>query len=92
MYQKLGLVEPYKTEDKGRYNVTKDKDDMYFFKVPSLRNVTMTAPYMHDGSIKSLDEMIRIMAKHQLGEKVTSEDVDDIKAFLGSLKAKKLSL
>lgn len=86
-YQKLGAVEPYKTEDKGRYNVTKDEDDKYVFKVPSLRNVAKTFPYFHDGSIKSLEEAIKIMAKHQLGEKVTEEDVADIKAFLESLTA-----
>jgi cytochrome c peroxidase len=86
-YQKLGAVEPYKTEDKGRYNVTKDEDDMHVFKVPSLRNITKTYPYFHDGSIKTLDEAIRIMAKHQLGEKVSDQDVADISAFLGALTA-----
>lgn len=84
-YQQLGAVEPYKTEDKGRFAITKDEDDMHVFKVPALRNVAKTFPYFHDGSIKSLDEAIRIMAKHQLGEKLSDEDVADIKAFLGSL-------
>jgi cytochrome c peroxidase len=88
MYQRLGVEEPYPTEDLGRYNVTKDEDDKHVFKVPSLRNVTKTAPYFHDGSLKTLDEVIPIMAKHQLGVKVSQEDVDDIKAFLVSLEAK----
>lgn len=86
-YQKLGVVEPYKTEDKGRYNITKDEDDLHVFKVPSLRNVAKTGPYFHDGSIKTLEEAIKIMVKHQLGEKVTDQDVTDIKAFLGALTA-----
>jgi cytochrome c peroxidase len=84
-YQKLGLVEEYKTHDKGRFVVTKDEDDMHVFKVPSLRNVVHTGPYLHDGHIETLDQVITIMAKHQLGEEVTKEQIADIKAFLGSL-------
>ena len=84
-YQKFGLVEEYKIEDKGRFVVTKDEDDMHVFKVPSLRNVVHTGPYLHDGHIDSLDQVITIMAKHQLGEEVTKEQIADIKAFLGSL-------
>ena len=85
MYQKMGLVEPYETEDLGRFNVTGQESDKYVFKVPSLRNVAKTGPYLHDGSIETLDETIRIMAKYQLGEQLTDEQVADIKAFLGSL-------
>lgn len=88
MYQQLGLVEPYPTKDKGRYEITKDEDDMFVFKVPSLRNIQHTAPYFHDGSLKTLDETINIMAKHQLGEKLTSNDIRNIKSFLHSLSAK----
>lgn len=57
MYQKFGIVEPYwkytksKKIDEGRYNVTKNPADKYVFKVPPLRNVAMTAPYFHDGSV-----------------------------------------
>ena len=89
MYQKLGLVEDYPTKDKGRYEVTKDEDDLYVFKVPSLRNVVHTGPYLHDGHVSSLDKMIKIMGKHQLGEDLTNKQVFYIKAFLGSLSAKK---
>lgn len=85
-YQKFGLVEDYKMEDKGRFKVTKDEDDLFVFKVPSLRNITETGPYFHDGHIDNLDEVITIMAKHQLGEDITKEQIADIKAFLGSLK------
>lgn len=44
--------------DLGRFEVTQDPDDRWAFKTPSLRNVALTAPYMHDGSIKSLPDVI----------------------------------
>lgn len=86
-YQKLGLVKEYKTHDLGRYNVTKDEDDKFVFKVPGLRNIEKTGPYFHDGSIKELREVIRIMARHQLGQELEKNQVDDIHAFLTSLTA-----
>jgi len=89
-YQKLGAVVEYKTKDMGRYEITKDEDDKMVFKVPSLRNVTQTAPYFHDGTVQTLDEAIRLMAKHQLGEEISVEDTKSIKSFLTSLEAKKL--
>jgi cytochrome c peroxidase len=85
LFQKLGLVNPYPTEDLGRYEVTKKEADKYFFKVPSLRNVHKTAPYFSDGSIKTLDEAIRLMAWHQLGKQLTPAEIQSISAFLGSL-------
>ncbi|HWN67156.1 MAG TPA: cytochrome c peroxidase, partial [Haliangium sp.] len=51
MYQKLGLLKPYDTKDFGRHQATSVEADRFFFKVPSLRNVAMTPPYLHDGSI-----------------------------------------
>jgi len=85
MFQKLGLVNPYETKDLGRYEVTKKDTDKYFFKVPSLRNVDKTGPYFHDGSVKSLDEAIRLMAWHQLGKKLEPADVQSIATFLRAL-------
>lgn len=90
MYQKLGLVEDYPSADKGRYEVTKDESDLYVFKVPQLRNIAKTAPYLHDGSIETLEEMVSLMARYQLGETLSETDRDDIVAFLGSLTAKNL--
>lgn len=87
MFQKLGLVFPYKTKDIGLAEVSKKESDKYFFKVPSLRNVEKTAPYFHDGSIKSLDEAVRLMAFHQLGNKLSDEEVGSIVIFLRSLTA-----
>jgi len=85
LYQKLGLVEPYETEDTGRQQVTGNEADKYFFKVPSLRNVAETGPWLHDGSITDLGEMVRIMARHQLGRQLDDEQVRLLVAFLESL-------
>ncbi|MCA9639219.1 MAG: cytochrome-c peroxidase, partial [Myxococcales bacterium] len=78
-------VAPYETEDLGRFEVTSNEADKYAFKVPSLRNVAKTAPYLHDGSVASLDEMVRIMGTHQLGRELTDQQVTDIREFLGAL-------
>ena len=88
MFQKLGLVKPYGTEDAGRFEVTGNEADRGVFKVPSLRNVAQTGPYLHDGSIDSLDAMIRIMAEHQLGQTLTPDELNSIRVFLGSLTGK----
>ncbi len=85
MYQKLGLVKPYATADTGRHAVTGLEGDRGVFKVPSLRNIEKTGPYLHDGSIESLDEMIRIMAEYQLGRALEDGQVASIRAFLGAL-------
>ena len=84
-YQKLGAIKPYPTKDLGRFEVTGEKADRYVFKVPSLRNVDRTGPWLHDGSVESLDRMIRIMAEHQLGRSLSDDDVAAIALFLGSL-------
>ena len=90
-FRKFGVQEDYwkatgSTEiDKGRAVDTKKAEDEYLFKVPSLRNVAMTGPYFHDGSVASLDAAVRIMAKVQLGVEVDDKAAKDIVAFLGSL-------
>lgn len=86
LYQKLGLVKEWPTGDSGRYEVTKAETDKYFFKVPSLRNITETAPYLHDGSVESLSEIVSKMAEYQLGRVLPGEDVEAIVTFLGALK------
>ena len=82
------MVVPYETKDEGRKEVTGNDADLHVFKAPSLRNITLTAPYFHDGSIKSLDEAIKLMAKHQLGKDLKDADVKKIGAFLGALEGK----
>ncbi|MGK7346736.1 MAG: cytochrome-c peroxidase [Candidatus Nitrospinota bacterium M3_3B_026] len=86
MYQKFGLVNtPEGLEDKGRYEVTKDEADTHVFKVPSLRNIELTYPYFHDGSVWDLRKAVRIMGWTQLGEKLTDDEIGAITAFLKSL-------
>lgn len=88
LYQKMGLVEAYPTEDKGRSEITGNVAEKFFFKVPALRIVAETGPYMHDGSIESLEEVVRIMAKHQLGKTVTDQQVIDMVVFMKALTGK----
>jgi cytochrome c peroxidase len=91
MYQKFGLVEDYWSAtgsdpiDKGRFDVTKDPNDLYVFRVASLRNVAMTPPYFHDGSVTTLPEAVKVMARVQLGVTLDDADIRDIVAFLDSL-------
>jgi cytochrome c peroxidase len=86
MFQKAGVMAPWPNQkDQGRFEVTKMASDRMMFKVPSLRNVAKTAPYFHDGSAKTLDEAVVLMARHQVGEELSSGDASLIVAWLGSL-------
>ena len=85
LFQKMGLVEAYPLTDKGRSEITGNAAEEYFFKVPSLRLVAETGPYLHDGSLESLEEVVRIMAKHQLGKTVTDQQVTDLVVFMKAL-------
>ena len=71
--------------DLGRYEVTKNPEDKNFWRVPTWRNVALTAPYFHNGKVKTLDEAVRVMGKTQLDMDLTEEQVSDIVAFLNSL-------
>src|SRR6516162_5195604 len=84
MYRKFGVVEPYwnatgsQPIDNGRADVTKNPDDLYVFRVASLRNVAMTAPYFHDGSVATLPaEAVRVMARVQLGVTLGGAETSD---------------
>lgn len=72
--------------DLGRYEATKQDADKHYFKVPTLRNVAMTAPYFHNGSVESLSNAVRVMAETELDTKLSDKDVADIIAFLASLE------
>ena len=88
-FRKVGAVNPYKNlADKGRIEVTKEEEDLHVFKVPSLRNVALTAPYFHDGAMKSLSEAVREMAWLQLGQKLGDDQVQSIVTFLRALNGK----
>jgi cytochrome c peroxidase len=85
-YQRAGAVEPWPNQkDPGRSAVTKSDADRMMFKVPTLRNVTKTAPYFHDGSAPTLDVAVRMMGQHQLGLELTNEEVQSIVVWLDSL-------
>ena len=73
------------TEDPGRYAVTKDEADRGMWRVPTLRNLVYTAPYMHNGAVKSLPEAVRVMGATQLDRTLSDTEVEDIVAFLGAL-------
>lgn len=92
MYQVFGVMGDYFKDrgsvsivDYGVFNITHDEQDRYKFKVPSLRNIAMTAPYFHDGSATTLHDAIRVMAKYQLGRKISENDEDLIVKFLNTL-------
>jgi cytochrome c peroxidase len=59
--------------------------DESVFRVPSLRNVEVTAPYFHDGSAATLRDAIAIMGRSQLGRKLPQSDITNLEAFLKSL-------
>lgn len=65
-------------EDNGRFKQTKIERDRHRFKVPGLRNVELTYPYFHDGSMKTMDDAVRAMAKYQLGIDLPQQEVDKI--------------
>ena len=95
MFEKLGIVRDYFAErghitkfDFGRFNSTGVEENRFEFKVPSLRNVALTAPYFHDGSARSLDEAVRVMARYQLGRELTATELHRIVQFLETLTGK----
>ncbi len=71
--------------DKGLAEVTGKKEDEHFWKVPTLRNIALTAPYFHNGTVKSLDTAVKLMAKLQLDKDLSKDEISDIVAFLNAL-------
>jgi cytochrome c peroxidase len=76
------------TQDLGRFAYTGDPGEIYMWRVPPLRNIALTAPYFHNGSVATLEEAIRVMARVQFNIAVSEETVKDISAFLRSLTGK----
>lgn len=93
MYQRFALQGDYNdytgriNEDNGRQAITNNPMDKNVFKVPSLRNIEKTWPYFHDGSVNTLEKAVEIMAKAQLNDELTQEEITDIVAFLKTLTA-----
>ncbi len=93
MFQRMGLVNDYFEErggelteaDMGRFNHTGEESDRHKFKVPTLRNIALTAPYFHDGHAETLPEAVRTMGHVQLGRDLDDTQVAQIVAFLDTL-------
>lgn len=85
LYAKFGLISELQSDSKGRYEVTKNELDKYYFKVPTLRNIELTAPYLHDGSANDLKSVINIMLKYQIGTIYNEQDIEYLEKFLLTL-------
>src|SRR5207237_6540937 len=91
MFQPLGIMGDFFAKraltkaDLGRFNVTGNDEDKFVFKVPSLRNVALTAPYFHDGSAGTLETAVLIMGRYQLGRQLTATEVQLLVTFLKTL-------
>ncbi|MCP4702279.1 MAG: cytochrome-c peroxidase [Gammaproteobacteria bacterium] len=95
MFHNLGIMKDFFQEgfelnetDPGRFNVTGDEADRYTFKVPSLRNIALTAPYFHDGSAKTLEKAVSDVGKYQLGRSLSQQDITLLVKFLQTLTGK----
>ena len=90
-FQKVGIfienIDLIRGRD--RFEVTHNPMDKYVYKVPTLRNIALTGPYLHDGSEDSLKKVIILMGKWNLGIKIPKKDVSDIEAFLLTLTGEK---
>jgi cytochrome c peroxidase len=71
--------------DRGRFAVTNSDADEYLFRTPTLRNVALTAPYFHSGTVWDLGQATELMGAVQLGADLTSEEVTMLVAFMNSL-------
>lgn len=88
-YMKMGVAKPWPdTSDQGRFAVTHNAADKMKFKVPSLRNVEMTGPYFHQGTVPTLEEAVKSMAEYQLGTTPSRDDVMFIVTWLKTLTGK----
>ena len=86
IYTNNPYVRKYDLEsDLGRYDVTHQVADKHVWRVPGLRNLVYTAPYMHNGSVKTLPEAVRVMGATQLNRTLSEAQVRDITAFLTAL-------
>lgn len=86
LFERLGKENAYEDQsDTGLYALSGDEDDRMVFKVPSLRNVALTAPYFHNGKVATLEQAVKEMAWLQLSERLDEQGVADIVAFLKAL-------
>ena len=85
LYAKVGLFKDVNVTGNGRYNATKDIEDKNILKVPTLRNIAKTAPYMHDGVYDNLKDTVRTMVDIQLGGIIDDDELESIVEFLKTL-------
>ncbi|WP_198525671.1 cytochrome-c peroxidase [Thiomicrorhabdus sp. Kp2] len=89
MFQKAGIFEAISEGElgswEGRFTITQNENDKGLFKVPTLRNIALTAPYFHDGTAETLEDSVTVMGRAQLGTELTTEEVNKIVAFLKTL-------
>jgi len=85
LFNKFGIYGDVQSKELGRYDITHKEEDKYVFKVPSLRNMALTAPYMHDGRASTIKEAVNLMVKYQLGRRIYGENLRNIVSFLQSL-------
>ncbi|MFU8818268.1 MAG: cytochrome-c peroxidase [Desulfurivibrio sp.] len=90
-FQKIGVINPieHHGETADRYTVTGDPADRHLFKVPTLRNIALTAPYFHNGTSAGLAEALKHMAHHNLGVELQAEQERNLIAFLQTLTGNK---
>jgi cytochrome c peroxidase len=91
-FERMGLKGDYFEDrgniqevDQGRINFTKNEDDRFKFKVPTLRNIAVTYPYFHDGQASDLMEAVKTMAKYQEGKELSDQEAELIVKFLNTL-------
>ncbi|MGL5690878.1 MAG: cytochrome c peroxidase [Bacteroidales bacterium] len=97
-YEYMGIVADYfadremkadreiiKIKDQGHFNATNNEKDLRRFKTPSLRNVALTAPYLHDGTAATLEDATRVMLKYQVGKNISDNDINKIVLFMNTL-------
>lgn len=90
LFRKIGVYHDYANlEDLGRFGITHQEEDRLVFKVCALRNVTLTAPYFHDGRVSALPEAVRQMAWLQLDVALATAQIDEIVRFLRTLEAER---
>lgn len=78
----LGLALPFASADRGRELVTGVATDRQVFRAPMLRHAARTAPFLHDGSVATLEEMVELMGRHELGKQLAPATVAGIATFL----------
>jgi len=94
-YKNNGIIEDTLLKDPGRYNITQNLKDKYLFKVPSLRNLKYSYPYMHDGRMKKLQAVIEHYSEIEIDNKfikLNSKEKIDLIAFLLTLNDKEFIL